>query len=51
MDRVAPAAPGSSVAGVDMPNICREMVSPAFRSTIISLEKWLKDSSGANVDA
>ena len=51
MDRDAPEAPGSSVAAVAIPNICMEMVSPAFRSSIISLEKWLKDSRGATVEA
>ena len=51
MDKVAPAEPGSRVAVETTPNICRETVSPAFRFTRISLEKWLRDTTGATVEA
>ena len=51
MVRDAPADPGSSVAPDTTPNICRETVSPAFRSSRSSLEKWLRDSNGATVEA
>ena len=34
-----------------MPNICSETVSPAFRFSRISLEKWLRDTAGATVEA
>lgn len=51
MERAAPAEPGSRVATEAMPNICRETVSPAFRFSRISLEKWLRDTAGATVEA
>ena len=45
MVRDAPADPGSSVAPDTTPNICRETVSPAFRSSNIEKDdRFLKTS-------